>query len=68
MTRDDALTVLKEYGEDASDVYNDGEEVHGWFGWTIENETTLTITYQDGDLPNRDENKQVWRYQLILVQ
>ena len=66
MTRDDALTVLKEYGEDASFDYND--EAHGWFGWTIENETTLTITYQDRDLPNRDENKQVWRYQLILVQ
>jgi hypothetical protein len=43
------LQVLNEYGEDAASDYNDGEDVMGWFGWSINDEHILTVTFRDED-------------------
>lgn len=50
MTRDKMLRLLNEHGEDAGSDYNDGDEVHGRFGWTVTqngDEAVLTVTYED---------------------
>jgi hypothetical protein len=42
------LTILNTQGEDAGATFNDGDDVLGWFGWSIEGDT-LTITHTDMD-------------------
>lgn len=45
------LQVLNAYGEDAGSDFNDGEEVMGYFGWSIDDDRVLTVTYRGEDDP-----------------
>jgi len=38
------LAILSEYGEDASSDYNDGDDVMGYFGWSIDGDV-LSVSY-----------------------
>lgn len=49
------LKTLSEYGEEAGEDFNDGDDVMGWFSWAVAGEgkaRQLTITYrpeEDGE-------------------
>jgi hypothetical protein len=46
------LAILAEHGEDAGSDYNDGEDVDGYFGWTVEgigDAPVLVVTHRPGD-------------------
>lgn len=52
MTPADMLKQLNSHGENAGSGYNDSDEVHGRFGWTVApigdtGISVLTITYED---------------------
>jgi len=52
------LQTLNEYGEDVASDYNDAEEVMGWFGWSIDDDHILTVTFRDD---NDNEDKVRWK-------
>lgn len=43
------LQVLNEQGGEAGSDFNDGEEVMGWYGWSIDDDHILTVTYRPED-------------------
>ena len=52
MTPAEMLKQLSSHGEDAGSDYNDSDEVHGRFGWTVTpigdtDIAVLTVTYED---------------------
>lgn len=53
MTREEMLRHLGSHGEDAGSDYNDSEEIHGRFGWSVghtgSGEAVLSVTYEDLD-------------------
>jgi hypothetical protein len=53
MTREEMLRHLSSHGEDAGSNFNDSEEIHGRFGWSIEQDGqgggVLSVTYEDQD-------------------
>jgi hypothetical protein len=51
MQPQDMLGTLNEYGEEAGSDFNDGDDVMGWFSWSVTGEgrtRQLTITYTPG--------------------
>jgi len=50
MTSDEMLDQLSSDGENAGSDFNDGEDVNGWFGWTVVTDAdgvpNLTVIYQ----------------------
>ena len=63
MDRVTMLQLLNEHGEDAASNFNDGEDVMGWFGWSINDDHILTITFND-DNGNADSAQ--WRLRPLL--
>lgn len=44
------LAQLDFYGGDAGSNFNDGEDVNGWFGWSITDDVlTVTLDREDGE-------------------
>lgn len=42
------LAILNTQGEDAGADFNDGDDVLGWFGWSIKDDI-LTVTHTSTD-------------------
>jgi hypothetical protein len=63
MTIDDILQTLNEHGQDAASDYNDGENVMGYFGWSVETSARILVITFEPD----DGERQVVAFQLTEV-
>lgn len=61
------LKVLKEHGEEAGSDFNDSEEVSGWFGWSIDDDQVLTVTYTPADGGGAFDAGETARWRLVPV-
>lgn len=64
MDRAGMISMLDEYGADASSDYNDSEFVDGWFGWRVEG-GRLTVTFTPS-LDNGDAGVPVSRVRQLV--
>jgi hypothetical protein len=48
MEPEEMLRILSEQGSQAGSDFNDGDDVMGYFGWSIDGDV-LIVTYESGD-------------------